>query len=211
MFTFKFKQGFPLEFDKRMKSYLDKNYGTKNIFLFLDSDSYKKIEPFIIELNQNRNVLVKILESDRSFENLKMFREISINYLLQINQLKNKINFGKDSYSLKIDFTWKDTLTEEKNVSNSIHFEYYSVFFNLALINFEMGKYLYFSDDELKLKEAVKLFQTAAWSADRIKEEFQLYVQANNIQPDLSMNYMSYVKIKFYILFLLYPSHMHKL
>lgn len=130
-----------------------------------------------------------------------MFREISINYLLQINQLKNKINFGKDSYSLRIDFTWKDTLTEEKNVSNSIHFEYYSVFFNLALINFEMGKYLYFSDDELKLKEAVKLFQTAAWSADRIKEEFQLYVQANNIQPDLSMNYMSYVKIKFYLLF----------
>lgn len=122
-----------------------------------------------------------------------MFRDISVNYLIMMNSLKNKINFGKDNYSLKLDFAWKDTLTDEKFISNSIHFEYYSVLFNLGLVYFEMGKHYYFIEDELKLKDGVKYFQTAAWIFDRIKEEYQLYVQALNIQPDLQMSYMSYV------------------
>lgn len=110
-----------------------------------------------------------------------------------INALKNKINFGKDTYAIKLDFAWKDTLTDEKIISNSIHFEYYSVLFNLGIIYFEMGKSLYFSEDDLKLKDGVKYFQTAAWIFDRVKEEYPLYVQALNIQPDLQMNYMSFV------------------
>jgi tetratricopeptide (TPR) repeat protein len=123
-----------------------------------------------------------------------------------INMLKNKINFGKDQYSLKIDFAWKDTLTDEKFVSNSIHFEYFSAMFNLGIVYFEMGKAFYFSEEDLKLKDGVKYFQTAAWIFDRIKEEYQLYVQALNIQPDLQMSYMSFVinffLISFYFLFL---------
>jgi len=110
-----------------------------------------------------------------------------------INALKNKINFGKDTYSLKLDFAWKDTLTDEKFISNSIHFEYFSIMFNLGIIYFEMGKSLYFKDDDIKLRDGVKYFQTSAWIFDRIKEEYQLYVQSLNIQPDLQMSYMSYV------------------
>lgn len=123
-----------------------------------------------------------------------MYRDTSVNYLTMINMLKNKINFGKDTYSLKIDFAWKDTLTDEKFVSNSIHFEYFSVMFNLGIVYFEMGKAFYFSEEDLKLKDGVKYFQTAAWIFDRIKEEYQLYVQALNIQPDLQMSYMSFVR-----------------
>ena len=122
-----------------------------------------------------------------------MYRDTGVNYLQMLNSLKNKINFGKDAYSLKIDFAWRDTLLDKKFTSNSIHFEYYSVLFNLGIVYFEMGKYSYSLDDDLNYKEGVKQFQTAAWIFDRIKEEYQLYDQAENIQPDLQMNYMSFV------------------
>lgn len=128
-------------------------------------------------------------------KDVKMYRDTAVNYLQKLNSLRNKINFGRDAYSLTLDFVWKDTLTDEKYTSNSIHFEYYSVFFNIGLIYFEMGKSLYFSDDENKLKEGVKYFQTAAWIFDRIKEEYQLYIQVDNIQPDLQMSYMSFVRL----------------
>ena len=124
-----------------------------------------------------------------------MYRDTGVNYLQMLNSLRNKINFGKDSYSLTIDFAWKDTLVDEKYTSNSIHFEYYSVLFNIGIVYFEMGKSSIESNDELKYKEGVKQFQTSAWIFDRIKEEFQLYIQVNNIQPDLSMSYMSFVSL----------------
>jgi len=113
--------------------------------------------------------------------------------------LKNKINFGKDNYSLKLDFAWKDTLTDEKFISNTIHFEYFSAMFNLGIVYFDMGKAYYFSDEDLKLKDGIKYFQTAAWIFDKIKEEYQLYVQALNIQPDLQMSYMSFVILFIYL------------
>jgi len=122
-----------------------------------------------------------------------MYRDTAVNYLQMLNTLRNKINFGKDAYSLTIDFAWKDTLTDEKYTSNSIHFEYYSVLFNIGIVYFEMGKSSYTSDDDMKYKEGVKQFQTAAWIFDRIKEEYQNYIQIGNIQPDLQMSYMSFV------------------
>lgn len=128
-----------------------------------------------------------------------MYKDTGVKYLQMLNSLRNKINFGTDAYSLKMDFAWKDTLLEEKFTSNSIHFEYYSVLFNLGIIHFEMGKSVYFSDDDLKLKEGVKFFQTAAWIFDRIKEEYQLYIQSGNIQPDLQISYMSFVN--FFLIF----------
>lgn len=116
-----------------------------------------------------------------------------------INSLRSKINFGRDSYSLKIDFAWRDTLMDEKYTSNSIHFEYYSVLYNLGIVYFETGKSFFVSDDDLKLKEGVKQFQTAAWIFDRIKEEYQLYIQSANIQPDLQISYMSFVSFLYLI------------
>jgi hypothetical protein len=110
-----------------------------------------------------------------------------------LNSLRNKINFGSDQYSLKIDFAWRDTLIDDKFTSNSLNFEYYSVLFNLGIVHFEMGKSMIISDDDQKLKEGNKLFQTATWIFDSIKEEYPLYIQAGNIQPDLQMNYLSFV------------------
>lgn len=109
--------------------------------------------------------------------------------------MKNKINFGKDTYALTIDFRWRDTLADENYTSNSIYFEYYAVLFNMGTEYFELGKSSLASEDnDIKLKEGVKQFQTAAWIFDRIKEQYQLYFQA--IQPDLQMSYMSFVIIK---------------
>jgi hypothetical protein len=124
-----------------------------------------------------------------------MYRDTAVNYLQILNQVKNKLPFGKDKHSLTIDFAWKDTLDDSKYTSNSIYFEYYSVLFNIGIVYFETGKSSMASEDDLKFKEGVKQFQTAAWIFDRIKEEYQLYIQVGNIQPDLQMSYMSFVSL----------------
>lgn len=123
-----------------------------------------------------------------------MYLSTAVNYLQKLNMIRNKINFGRDAYSLTIDFAWRDTLMDEKYTSNSVHFEYYSVLFNVGIVYFEMGKSSYLSDDDLKYKEGVKQFQTAAYIFDRIKEQYQLYIQAGMIQPDMQMSYMSFVR-----------------
>ena len=79
MFSFKFKQGFALDIEKTIKTYVNTNYGKKIfLILFLDPDSYTKIEPFVQEFVQNRNVLIKIFDGGLSNENVFAF--IMIHY-----------------------------------------------------------------------------------------------------------------------------------
>jgi hypothetical protein len=109
--------------------------------------------------------------------------------------LKSKINFGRDEYCMQLEFAWKDVLRNDFYYSYNINFEYYSAYFNLAIIYVLMGKLLSKSTgDDNKLKEGIKYFQTAAWIFDNIKQEIPICIQAKETPPDLSSNYLSYVK-----------------
>lgn len=193
MFNFKLKQGQSVDIEKIIKAYIEKNYGIYLIHLIkffykLDKEAYAKIEDLIKNLAQSRLILIDGVANKDPFK----YIQTGVSYLQLINSMKNKINFGKDSYSLTIDFKWRDTLADENYSSNSIHFEYYAVLFNMGIQYFELGKSsLSQEDNDQKLKEGVNQFQTAAWIFDRIKEQYQLYFQS--IQPDLQMSYMSFV------------------
>jgi hypothetical protein len=69
------------------------------------------------------------------YDSLKSTKSMLIAYLQIINLVKSKVNFGKESFSIKIEFAWKDTIKNEFYYSNNIAFEYYSVMFNLATIH----------------------------------------------------------------------------
>ena len=111
--------------------------------------------------------------------------------------LKQKINFGVDEYSLKMEFSWKDTLKNDFYTSFNVNFEYYNTLFNLAVIFKRLGSYFYGVQDDQKLKEGIKYFQHASWAFDKIKNELPTFLPAKEITPDLSANFLTFVFINY--------------
>jgi hypothetical protein len=131
---------------------------------------------------------------EKTSDSLKKIKETLISYISMLNLLKSKINFGKDDYSLKLEFGWKDVLKNDFYYSNNINLEYYSLLFNLAVTYNLLGNQLTSKiDDDVQLKEGIKNYQYSAWIFDKIKNEVPTYIPAKEIQPDLSVNYLTYV------------------
>lgn len=160
----------------------------------LDATSFNAIQDFVSNFIQHRSIVANLNDLDRSLDKLKSYKETVVIYLSMLYALKSKINFGRDEYCMQLEFSWKDALRNEFYHSYNINFEYYSSYFNLAIIYVLMGKLLSKSSgDDSKLKEGIKYFQTAAWIFDNIKQEIPICIPAKETPPDLSSNYLSYV------------------
>jgi hypothetical protein len=133
---------------------------------------------------------------DQTLDSLKSHKTTTTDYLIMLNQLKSKINFGNDTYSLQIEFTWKDSLKNDNHTSYNVNLEYYSAMFNLAVIYRQIGKCYFGANEDGKLKEGIKSFQYAAWLFDKIKNEIPSFIPVKEINPDLSSTFLSYVKFK---------------
>lgn len=183
----KYKISKSIEFEKVLKSYILKNY---------DINSYSSVEPFILEMQQNRNVIINLNDIDKKYDSLKKHKEIIVQYLTMLNQLKTKVSFGKDSFSLKVEFSWKDVLKNDFYGSYNVNMEYYSNLFNLAVIYYNLGYSINPAvEEESKVKEGIKYFQHAAWLFDSIKNEFPSMFPAKETPPDMSGNFLTYVNI----------------
>lgn len=133
---------------------------------------------------------------DKTFDALKAHKETIVTYLNMLNSLKSKINFGKDDYSLKIEFAWKDTLKNDFFCSYNVNLEYYSVLFNLGICyNLIANQVDPQTDEEAKIKEAIKYYQYSAWIFDKVKNEIPTFIPVKEVQPDMSQNYLTYVRI----------------
>lgn len=112
-----------------------------------------------------------------------------------LNVIKSKMNFGKDDFSIKVEFGWKDVLKNDMWYSYNVNHEYYSNLFNLATLYFCMGNSISIGDeDEAKLKEAIKYYQFSAHLFDNIKNELPSVVPPKETPPDMTQNYLTYVK-----------------
>lgn len=139
--------------------------------------------------------MIGLPDLDKNLDKLKLHKDTIITYLNMLSLLKSKINFGKDEYSLAVEFSWKDVLKNENYNSYNVNLEYYSALFNLGVLYNLMGKFFIGANDDAKLKEGIKYFQYAAWVFDKVKQEIPGFVPSKEIQPDLSANYLSYVII----------------
>ncbi|MCQ2818522.1 MAG: hypothetical protein MJ252_14735, partial [archaeon] len=130
----------------------------------------------------------------KNVDTLKANREILLNYANQLVQLKNKMTFGKDETSVKIEFKWTDTFKESKWTSYSIHFEYYNIIFNLAMINYILGVETTSEQklEEFVLKDGIKYYQYAAGFFNLIKEEAPSVINQKDLPYDMDPNYMTY-------------------
>ena len=186
MFPHKLKTGKPIDLLSSMKAYIIKNY---------DSTCFdQKVETFLTEVQQNRNVVCNFNDFSKNMDTLKTNKEILLQYINELNLIKSKMTFGKEDYCVKIEFQWKDTFKSNNWSSFNIALEYYSNLFNLAVIYFNIAKLTAAeaAGDDAKLKESIKCYQYAAGLFDMIKNEIPSSLNAKEIPYDLTVNYMTF-------------------
>ncbi len=105
------------------------------------------------------------------------------------------MNFGKDDFAVRIDFSWKDTLKNDYWTSSNLNFEYFSNVFNLATLYYCLGNSIPITENELKLKEAIKYFQHSAWLFDNIKSELPSIIIPKETPNDMIADYLTYVSL----------------
>ncbi len=182
----KLKDAKPLDLISTIKAYIMKNY---------DASSFdQKVETFLSEVQQNRNVVSTMATITQNLDTLKTNKEILLQYLNQLNTIKGKMTFGQENFCVQIEFQWKDIFKNKSYSSYSINFEYYNVMFNLAMIYCIMGILITneCGDDEERLKESVKYFRYASGLFDTIKNDASNGIPAKELPPDLGYSYMSY-------------------
>jgi len=182
----KLKDAKPLDLISTIKAYIMKNY---------DASSFdQKVETFLSEVQQNRNVVSTMATMTQNLDTLKTNKEILLQYLNQLNTIKGKMTFGQENFCVQIEFQWKDIFKNKSYSSYSINFEYYNVMFNLAMIYCIMGILITneCGDDEERLKESVKYFRYASGLFDTIKNDAANGIPAKELPPDLGYSYMSY-------------------
>ena len=182
----KLKDAKPLDLISTIKAYIMRNY---------DASSFdQKVETFLSEVQQNRNVVSTMATMTQNLDTLKTNKEILLQYLNQLNTIKGKMTFGRETFCVQIEFQWKDIFKNKAWSSYSINFEYYNVMFNLAMIYCIMGILITneCGDDEERLKESVKYFRYASGLFDTIKNDASNGIPAKELPPDLGYSYMSY-------------------
>ena len=186
MFINKLKKPKSIDIDSKLKEYIIKNYDTESLT--------EKVKAYFSDLSQNRNVICQMGEVQDSIEQIKQNINIITTYINQINMIKQKMTFGKESYSAKIEFTWNDTIKGSTWHSYNIWFEIYNALFNLATsyycLGHEVGKS---ATDKIGHKEASKYFKNAMYLFDVIREEAMTKIPEKELPYDLFPAHMSYL------------------
>ena len=164
MLNNKLKKCKGIDIDSKLKEYTVKNYDNQSLT--------EKVKSYFADLAQNRNVISQMGEIQDSIDQIKSNINILTSYLNQILCIRQKMTFGKESYSCKIEFTWTDTLKNSTWHSYNIWFEIYNALFNLATSYYTLGLCVAKAAmDRNSHKEANKCFKHAMYLYNVIKEE----------------------------------------
>ena len=187
MYINKFKKCKAIDLDSKLKEYVIKNYDNESLS--------EKVKSYFAELNQNRNVISQMGELQDNIDHLKQNVMILTGYLNMLMALKQKMTFGKESYSCKVEFTWTDTIKDSKWNSYNIFFEIYNVMFNLATCYYNLGTQAGKAATEKNgHKEASKFYKFAMYLYDVIKEEAITKISEKELPLDLYPSHMDYCK-----------------
>ena len=176
-----------IDLDSKLKEYVIKNYDNESLT--------EKVKTYFAELNQNRSVMSQMAELQDNIDQLKQYINILTSYINMISTIKQKMTFGKESFSCKIEFTWTDTIKGSKWYSYNIYFEIYNTMFNLATCYYNLGSQTAKASTEKNgHKEASKYFKHAMYLYDVIKEEIVTKVPEKEIPLDLLPGHIDYCK-----------------
>jgi hypothetical protein len=188
MLNNKLKKCKGIDIDSKLKEYTVKNYDNQSL-----TDTVKS---YFASLAQNRNVMSQMGEIQDSIDQIKSNINILTSYLNQILSIRQKMTFGKESYSCKIEFTWTDTLKNNTWHSYNIWFEIYNALFNLASSYFSLGLNVSKAAmDRNAHKEATKYFKYAMYLYNVIKEEAITKIPEKEIPYDLFPSHLDYCMV----------------
>jgi hypothetical protein len=150
---------------------------------------------FVIKLTNLRKKISSPNSYKETLNDLKDLKDSIISYINMLNFLKTKIPFGKDQFSLKIEFVWMDTVKDSNNTSTDINYEIYSNLFNLAICNNSIAKLTDpEKEEESKLKDVIKNLEFSAGIIEKIRKELPTLIPEKEIPIDLSDKYLEFVK-----------------
>jgi len=177
----------PIDLDSKLKEYVIKNYDNESLT--------DKVKQYFSSLNQNRNVIAQMGEVQDNQDQIKQNINIISEYLNQIIALKQKMTFGKESYSCKVEFIWTDTIKGSKWDSYNIFFEFYNTMFNLATNYYNLASiYSKTATDKSGHRDANKYFKYAMYTFDVIKEEAASKIPEKELPLDLFPDHLEYCK-----------------
>ena len=184
----KFKTCKAIDLDSKMKEYVIKNYDNESLT--------EKLKYYFSQLNQNRAVMSQMGTVQDKLDTLKQNANIMTLYINMLTAVKAKMTFGKESYSCKIEFTWTDTIKENKYSSYNIFFEIYNAMFNLAVCYYNMGTIVAKeATEKMGHKEACNYFKYAMYLFDVIKEEACTKIPEKELPFDLFQPHLDYCKV----------------
>ena len=185
MFINKTKKTKAIDMDSKLKEYVIKNYDNESLT--------EKVKAYFAELTQNRNVISQMGELVDSIDQLKQNINIITSYINQIMAIKQKMTFGTEKYSCKIEFTWSDTIRGSTMKSFNIWFEIFNTLFNLATSYYCLGKAVGKASSEKNgHKEASIYFKKAIYLYNVIKEEAITKIVEKEMPFDLYPAHMDY-------------------
>ena len=188
MLISKLKTCKPIDLDSKLKEYVIKNYDNESLS--------EKVKSYFSEINQNRSVIAQMGDVQDNIDQLKQNINIISSYINMLTAISQKMTFGKESYSCKIEFTWTDTIRDSKWKSYNIFFEYYNAMFNLATCYYNLATQIArASTDKIGHKEANKYFKYAMYTYDVIKEEAASKIPEKELPLDLFPAHLDYCKV----------------
>ena len=178
----------PIDLESKLKEFISKNF-EKGVIP-------EKINDYIKEISQNRMVISQMSKVQDNIAQLRQNISILTTYINMLSAIMQKITFGKEAYSCKIEFTWSDTIKDSNYDSYNIFFEFYNVMFNLATSYYILGtKIAGESNEKNGHKEANKSFKNALYLFDAIKEEAVTKIPEKELPLDLFPAHLDYCKI----------------
>ena len=174
-----------IDMESKLKEYVIKNYDNESLT--------EKVKTYFGEVTQGRNVMSQMGEYHDDISQLKQNINIITTYLNMLFAIKQKMTFGKESYSCKIEFIWTDTIKKSKWDSYNIYFEIYNAMFNLATSYYNLGAQIAKSATEKNgHKEASKNFKHAMYLYDIIKQEALSKIPEKELPYDLYPSHLDY-------------------
>ena len=174
-----------IDMESKLKEYVIKNYDNESLT--------EKVKTYFGEVTQGRNVMSQMGEYHDDISQLKQNINIITTYLNMLFAIKQKMTFGKESYSCKIEFIWTDTIKKSKWDSYNIYFEIYNAMFNLATSYYNLGAQIAKSATEKNgHKEASKNFKHAMYLFDVIKQEALSKIPEKELPYDLYPSHLDY-------------------
>ena len=176
-----------IDLDSKLKEYVIKNYDNESLT--------EKVKGYFGEINQSRSVMSQMADVQDDIDQLKQNISIITSYLNMLQAIKQKMTFGKESFSCKIEFIWTDTIKGSKWNSYNIYFEIYNAMFNLATCYYNLASQIAKTSTEKNgHKEANKNFKHAMYLYDTIKEEAITKIPEKDLPYDLFPAHLDYCK-----------------